>query len=213
MAVVAVGNLKGGVGKSTLAVNIASALGRKRRTILLDLDDQGTSTEWATAGLLPVEVRHVPSEEAEVRELVQAVAAATLDADLVVLDLPPRSSAVLSAVLALADLVVVPVTPSGADLAATSKVIALLQRARLVNGTPKPRCLLVPSRVDRRTAAGKEIDGVLHELGEPVGPAVGQRSAHADAFGAGVWVGQFAPRSPAHEEIEVLAAVVGRQAK
>lgn len=213
MAVVAIGGLKGGVGKSSLAVNVASALVRKRRTILLDLDDQGTATAWAEAGRLPVAVRSVPTEDVDVREVVQAVVAATREADLVVLDLPPRSSAVLSAVLALADLLVVPVTPSGADLAATGKVLELLRQARKLHGANRPRCLLVPSRVDRRTAAGKEIEGVLHELGEPVGPAIGQRSAVADAFGAGAWIGQFAPRSPAHDEVEVLAAVVGRAVK
>ena len=137
----------------------------------------------------------------------------TASADVVVLDLPPRSGAAFSAAFALASLVVVPVGASGADLAATSRLLDLLREAREVNGDGKPRCLLVPSRVDRRTAAGRELEGVLYELGESVGPAIVQRSAHADAFGAGVWIGQFAPRSAAHQEIETLASVVRRMAK
>ena len=66
---------------------------------------------------------------------------------------------------------------------------------------------------DHGARAVSELEGVLYELGESVGPAIVQRSAHADAFGAGVWIGQFAPRSAAHQEIETLASVVRRMAK
>jgi chromosome partitioning protein len=210
VVVVAIANKKGGVGKSTLAVNLASALAERRRVLLLDADPQGTAVEWSSAGRLPVEVRAVPTD-ADAKRLVREVE--TASADVVVLDLPPRSGAAFSAAFALASLVVVPVGASGADLAATSRLLDLLREAREVNGDGKPRCLLVPSRVDRRTAAGRELEGVLYELGESVGPAIVQRSAHADAFGAGVWIGQFAPRSAAHQEIETLASVVRRMAK
>jgi chromosome partitioning protein len=56
---------------------------------------------------------------------------------------------------------VVPVTPSGADLIATSKAFDLLREARTVRQDRKPACLMVPSRVDRRTAAGREIEAAL----------------------------------------------------
>jgi chromosome partitioning protein len=70
----------------------------------------------------------------------------------------------------------------------------------------------VPSKVDRRTAAGAEIEAVLHDYGEPVGPVVSQRIAHADAFTAGQWIGQYAPGSAALAEIKALAGVVKRLA-
>ena len=59
-------------------------------------------------------------------------------------------------------------------------------------------------------AAGREIEAALEEFGEPVGPVIGQRAAHADALGAGEWIGQYAPRSPGLAEIEALAATVER---
>lgn len=213
MPIIAIANQKGGCGKSTLAVAIASALGKRRRVVLLDADVQGTAAEWGGSGRLPVEVRSVPVEEGNSRLLLEAIAEASEVAEVVVLDLPPHSSAVLSAALAVADLVVVPAQPSSADLSATAKTLAVIREAREVRGKGQPRCLLVPSRVDRRTASGREIEAALSDFGEPVGPAICQRQAHADAHAAQLWVGDFAPRSAAHTEIEALAALVGRMAK
>ena len=51
---------------------------------------------------------------------------------------------------------------------------------------------------------------MLHDLGEPVAPAVIKRAAHVDAFSAGQWIGAYAPRSAGHVEIQALAALVRR---
>lgn len=52
MAIIALANLKGGVGKSTLAVNIAGALSPS--VVLIDADPQATATAWGEAGGLPL---------------------------------------------------------------------------------------------------------------------------------------------------------------
>jgi len=132
------------------------------------------------------------------------------DADLVVIDLPPHTGAATAAALILADLFVVPVAPSGLDLRAAAKALDMLREARAARGDGKPAALLVPSRVDRRTGAGREIEAALHEMGEPVGPAIGLRAAFVDSATSNDWVGSFAPRSIAHQEIAALAAVVDR---
>lgn len=215
--IVAVGNLKGGTGKSTVAVNIACALasGGKAKVVLVDADGQGTATDWGAKGRLGVTVRPHPFEDANGSADGSAGWNGVIDGlkaehDFVVIDLPPQlGDAILNALVG-ANLFVVPVTASGADLKATAKAIDLLRRARSLRADNRPACLLVPSRVDRRTAAGKEIEAVLHDFGEPVAPAIGQRTAHVDAFTAGEWVGAYAPRSVAHDEIEVLAAIVRR---
>ncbi|MCB2186083.1 MAG: ParA family protein [Deltaproteobacteria bacterium] len=200
------------MGKSTLAVNLACALvSRRDRVVLVDADDQATASLWAQEGRLPLPVvaHPVESEEAA-EELIHRLARLREEVPLVVVDLPPHLGFATAAALAVADLLVTPVTPSGADLQATGRALALLEEARQARQDGRPACLLVPSRVDRRTGPGREIVAVLQEFGLPVAPAVGQRTAQVDAYTTGQWIGDYAPGSAAHREIKALAAAVRR---
>jgi chromosome partitioning protein len=212
--IIAVGNLKGGVGKSTLAVNLACQIAAGgKRVILVDADAQGTATEWGALAQLPITVQS-RGIDTEAQAPAWMTVILGLDADLVVIDLPPHIGTATTAALMLADLFIVPTTPSLVDIRATQRALDLLAEARTERAeNGKPACLLVPSKVDKRTAAGREIEAALHELGERVAPAVGQRSAFVDSAGAGSWVGAYAPRSAAHTEIQTLAAVVRRMTK
>lgn len=208
MPVIAFANLKGGVGKSTLAVSVAGALGKG--AALIDADPQGTVTAWAASDGLPFPVEAMPLQGADVESWIRRALA--IDAKFLVIDLPPMLGDATSAALAIADLACIPVSPSGADITATTSAIDLVQRARQARTDGKPKALLIPSKVDRRTAAGAEIEAVLHDFNEPVAPVVSQRIAHVDAFTAGQWVGDYAPGSAAHSEVKALASVIKRLA-
>jgi chromosome partitioning protein len=204
-SLIAVGNLKGGTGKSTIAVNVACALVQDGYEVALDADGQGMATDWHAGHRLPVRVDSWPlGGERDAQRWVARVLALKPCVDRIIVDLPPQIGSGIASALLIADLFVVPVTPSGVDLRATAKALDLLRRARAVRGADKPVCMLVPSRVDRRTAIGRRIHGTLERFGLKVGPAIRQRSAHIEAFEAGAWIGVHAPASPAHREIRVL---------
>lgn len=229
--IIAVANLKGGVGKSTIAVNLACALlGADRKAVVIDADSQGTSTFWGSRGALPVEMRPMPLDDGEVKQgwfprlrkrksEVTGDAAAVawmnelrgVDANYVVIDCPPHVGIATRAAVWVADLVLVPVTASAADVAATAPALDLITKARGERSDKGPACLLVPSKVDRSTATGRTIETILKHLGQPVGPAITQRIAFADAVAFGQWIGQYAAGSPAHEEITNLAYRVRRE--
>lgn len=208
--VIGVINLKGGCGKSTIAVNLACELARDGDAVLLlDNDSQGTTSHWLSHGRLPVQGEFMPLENEEDGEkLMRAVT--TRNERYVVLDSPAHVGAAAQTAGKIADLVLVPVTASGVDLVATQAVVELIRQARVLRRGGAPKCLIIPSKIDRRTDAGRKIDEQVQSFGESVGPAIHQRTAFVDAFGAGRWIGDYAPQSAAHYDITALSLAVKR---
>lgn len=219
--VLAVGNLKGGTGKTTLAVNLACAFAVRHRVTLLDTDRQGAATAWTAQGRSPIAARALPltgsgtggATEQSWRRWCKQVLGLMRASDYVVLDLPPQFEDSVAAALALADVLVVPVTPGGAELAATRRARDVLLRARETRPERPLDCVLVPNRVDRRTAIGRALAHTLGDLDETVGPTIRQRATQMEAYAAGTWVGGLAPQSEAHKEIEALARFLAQRLK
>jgi chromosome partitioning protein len=148
---------------------------------------------------MPVE--HMPLElGANVARWSQAIR--RIQAHYLILDSPPHLDAALGGIIGLADLAVVPCGPSGLDLVATAETVSLIREIRDARGDGKPKILLVPNRVDRRTGSSRELAKALKDMGEAVAGEIGARTAFSDAFNAGVWVGKYAPGSVAHVEMQ-----------
>jgi chromosome partitioning protein len=211
--IIAVGNLKGGTGKSTVAVNLACQLAESQPVTLVDADPQGTAAAWLRDG----EANGMPRLlEVVSRPLVATIGSEPWQAEMcarrhhygrVVIDLPPQKGEAFQAALRVADLLIVPVTPSAVDLHATAQALVVLHRLREAQGG-RPACLLVPSKVDRRLAQGRKAGALLQKLGCEVGSPLAQRAAHADAFAASAWIGAYAQGTPAHDDIRILAREV-----
>jgi chromosome partitioning protein len=205
MHIIGVAGRKGGSGKSTLAVHLAAELAtRGESVVLVDCDQQASATHWAEPGHLPMPVEHMPLEPgANVTRWSQAIR--RIQARYLVLDSPPHLDAALGGIIGIAALAVVPCGPSGLDLVATAETVSLIREIRAARGDGKPRILLVPNRIDRRTGSSRELTKALKGMGEPVSGEIGARTAFSDAFNAGVWVGKYAPGSPAHLEMRAFA--------
>jgi chromosome partitioning protein len=203
--VIAILNQKGGVGKTTLAVHLATALARKiRSVILLDADPQGSALDWAAARhgdpLFPV----VGLPKSSIHKELPALAA---NYELVIIDGPPRVYDVARSAIMAADLVLVPVQPSPYDVWAAKEIIDLLAEASIFK--PNIRKAFIINRKIANTAIGRDVAEALSDYPIPVlESAICQRVAFAESATQGLTVYELDPQMLASQEMDALAAEV-----
>ncbi|QGY02077.1 AAA family ATPase [Methylobacterium mesophilicum SR1.6/6] len=200
LRVVAMAVQKGGTGKTTLAASLAVAAAEAgERVTALDLDPQGSLASWgALRQEESVAVDRVqPWEMGQLSEILGVLAAQ--GTTLAVLD-TAGSSAGLAPALKDADFVLMPVRPSRLDIVAARPTLQALvnlglrQRFALaLNQCPPP-----PSPRTSAYAAQLRALGVLAE------PGIIHRVDHQDALATGLGVTEYAPGSPAAEEVRAL---------
>lgn len=203
--VIALAALKGGVGKSTLAALVSLALAaRGRRVRVVDADEQGSAAAWlAESG--GVEYRADAIEGGrDPHKWLGRLNADRDRADVVVVDLPPHLREQVAAALVAASLAVLPCRASALDLAALRRTLALVAEARAARRDRGPRVLIVPTMIDTRRLADRELLDELPELGEHVAAPIGSRSAFVDAAGGAL----PSARSKAGAELEALVKMV-----
>ena len=206
MALIAVCGRKGGVGKSTIAANLATelvALGL--RVKVLDADPQQSLVAWAGLGDGMLSRMVEPARTGTSRRFRAQVAEALSRHDRVILDTPPSLGRGTLLALLLAHAAILPCGPSPLDLLALDQMVEICHKARRARRGAGPRVFLVPSRNVANTKLGRELKAVLAEVGEPVLPGVTMRIAVAESAVSGLTTREFAPGSPAQKEFARLA--------
>lgn len=189
---------KGGVGKSNVALCIASALHEDGSSVLvLDTDPQGTASTWAQQGEGPLVVG-APSIE----RLEQEISRLGASYDAVVIDGSAQLKGSTGAIIRLSDLVLVPVQPSPADLWATSPIVELIRERQEVVGSPAAGFVL--SRATPGTNLTADTAEVLEQMGLPVLATLHQRVDFAEALLSGESPLTYAPKGKAAAEVQAL---------
>jgi chromosome partitioning protein len=201
MTIIALAGNKGGSGKTTLAINLAGALARRGRVLILDADPQGSCRHWATATDGTGVVAVVDAAD----DVSSAIAAHGDESDYLVVDCPPSVHAeqTLDA-LALAQWVLIPVMPSPLDIWAGLQVEPVVQQISEQN--PGLRGMLVINQLEPRTRLSRLVRQALDELGLPTAnTALRRRMAYRQAMLEGRTVSELGSRGvKAAGEIEQL---------
>jgi len=158
--IIGVLNQKGGVGKTTMSVNIAAELARRGdRVLLIDADSQGSSLDWAAArsnaGAEPI-FTCIGLPRATIHKEICRLSE---DYDHVIIDGVPRHSDIAKSAIMASDLVVIPIQPSPFDVWSASDVVDLIQEAQIYKPTLKANFIL--NRIIKGTIIGRSLEDAL----------------------------------------------------
>jgi chromosome partitioning protein len=203
---IAVVTQKGGAGKTTLATNLAVVLAEDGgKVLLIDADRQRTALDWfavRSEGDHGGRVAVVAIDNDTIHKQIENLA---VGYDHVIIDGPPRAEKVDRSAIMAADMVLVPVQPSSADVWAAETTIKLIEEGRTFR--PALGAALVINRKIPNTVLGRAVLELLREF--PVATlrsTVGQRVIFAESLGRGGSVIEDAPYGTAAEEIRALVS-------
>ena len=218
--ILAITNRKGGVGKTTVAVNIAAGLAANHnvKCVLVDADPIGSSTLWLNdAHIKNLKLRKLtlPNVPNNINHALQSwgatISAVSLDYDIVVIDLPPIDIVVFSELIHHVDLVIIPVGLSSLEWEASFPLIERVISAS--KDSNKRKGIIVPSRIHPQKILPREkIEEVL-PIQWSLSPQISLRSAFQRASDLKNWVGNTAKNSLAHKEINKLANFIIQEIK
>ena len=183
--------VKGGAGRSTVSTNLAGELSKLGKTVLIDCDmPQGTSASWFAVRDQSGRAGNLITDTAINHKKLVAKVEHHQDADYIVLDGPPRIAELTRAILVLADLCLVPVGASAAEIWATSDLLELIEQASKI----KPvMARMIWTRHRPYTRLAQDLSELASkELGlEALTTTLGMRGAYMQALGEGLTVAEL----------------------
>ena len=194
--VIVIASQKGGVGKTTITAHLAvrAGLAGDGPAVLVDTDPQGSLTEWwrarndETLALATVKPDQLAADPVELRRSSASIA---------LIDTPPALTTAIEQVIALADLVIIPVRPSPHDLRAVGATIAMTRKAA------KPFLFVVNGAAPRASITVEAV-AALSEYGQVAPVILYQRTEFAGSMTGGRTVMETAPEGKSAHEIAEL---------
>lgn len=212
--IISILNQKGGVGKTTLSIHIASTLALAgNKVLLIDADVQRSALDWAATresdpifSVVGISTNTIHKEIPLLRD----------NYDYIVIDGPPRVYDVARSSIAASDLVIIPVQPSPYDVWSAKEVVDLVKEVREpLQNYKKILSAFVINRKISNSVIGRDIVEALEQYKDvPVlNTSVTQRVAYAETAARGTSAIEEDPESLAGKEIKTLTEEIIRLGK
>ena len=197
--ILTVGNIKGGVGKSTLACNIAVALSFQTGggVLLIDGDKQGSAADFTQSRADLLGEAGFTCVRAQGKEVVNQVVTMRDKFSHIVIDAGGQDNPSLRAGLAVSDKVLVPVSPRSFETWALENMASLIEEASITN--PRLEAFAVLNLAFPRGSDNSQTQDIIREDYPKLAliePNIVQRKVFSDAVGQGLSVLEAKPRNP-----------------
>jgi chromosome partitioning protein len=202
MHIIVLATQKGGSGKSTLAIGLALAAMQAGHAVrLIETDPQGTLSNWQLRRPKAHPMVDAVHSLGEFEDRLQIFQRAGMT--LTIVDTAGGVSAMTSGVIRHADLCLIPVRPSIADIEATAPTLHDIRESRrpfayVMNQTPYRGQRIAHAANALGVEAGVDADGLIAQ------PFIVMRNDHQDSMAAGLAVSEYSPVGKSADEIHAL---------
>jgi chromosome partitioning protein len=203
--IIGVLNQKGGVGKTTVAVNLAAVFATaNNRVLLVDADPQGSSMAWSAARTVPPLFPVVGMAKPTLHRDLPALAK---NYEIVLVDGAPGANDFMRSAIRVSDLILIPVQPSPYDVWASATTVKMINEVKIYRDDLE--AIFVINRKITNTAIGRDVAGALAQLKLVVADiALCQRVVYAESAARGLSVIEAEPQSEAAKEIARFAHTI-----
>ena len=208
--IIAVVNQKGGVGKTTLALNLAGVFAQQKgaRPLVVDADPQESALRWADVrekeSLFDVIRISTKTLHRDLREIVRKGGYTH-----VLIDAPPRVDEISRSALVAADLVIIPIQPSPQDIWAAEHIVGLYNEVLAIKEDLK--CAFVMNRVKARTAITRGAVEAIGAFELPIMKSrISDRVIFAESMARGLTVIEADPKGAAALETVELSKEIAK---
>lgn len=195
MPVIAFANPKGGAGKTTSALLLASELAaRGAKVVIIDADPEKWISQWGTLPGKPATITIIGAVTEDT--IVDQIEAAAAEAQFVVIDLEGTASLMVANAIGMSDFVIIPTQGASMDAKGAAKTIKLIRnQARLARRDIPHAVLLTRTSAAVASRALKNVRDQLEKAGIDIfATSIVERAAYRDILDYGGLLAELDPK-------------------